>query len=347
MIGFPLTPSAGRRASLLSLLSVFAVVLAAALSCQPGSARAEESAEEPAGPGWMLHAGSFPTNLALGINQVSELQTAGQSFTLAVGGESTGALPSGASASQIAAALEALPAVGANNVSVTESAPGQFRVEYVGLLGSSPQPELEASEATASLLAEGEASGTVRIHVYNVGAGASDGEITVTDTLPTGVVAKYAGALRRLSGFGAGWGVRPKIAQEEWDCSGNGPGPAPSVAGASVVTCRNDPATLPSIAGGGGLPVEMFGGGGANPQPQIGIAVEAQGEVSPRLNQVVISGGGAPTPAATSNIMTTTEPNRAGVVGWDAWASNRDGSIDTRAGSHLAWTPPMLSPEAA
>ncbi len=101
----------------------------------------------------------------------------------------------------------------------------------------------------------GETSGTLGIDVFNIGAGASNGTITVTDVLPAGVKAKEAGQLFRPAYYGSTeFGIDPVIGQGVWDCTGNGQGAAPKVAGATVVTCTNDPVKLQSIQGGGGTP---------------------------------------------------------------------------------------------
>src|SRR5580693_4077501 len=72
--------------------------------------------------------------------------------------------------------------------------------------------------------------GTIDIDVFNIGASASSGLVTVTDTLPHGLTATEAGELHL--------GIQPKpeepkITNELWACTGNGPGEV--VAGATVV----------------------------------------------------------------------------------------------------------------
>ncbi|MGH2853236.1 MAG: hypothetical protein ACRDLF_03475, partial [Solirubrobacteraceae bacterium] len=180
--------------------------------------------------------------------------------------------------------------------------------------------------------------GTIVVSVMNVGAAPSAGTITVTYTLPPGVTAEEAGELVKL-GFEISSSSEKnsvKIHHSDWDCTGNGPGGV--VAGATVVTCTNNLGNLPSIEGGGGNPGTAEG---ANPVPQIGIKVKLPeskalpgGEAS-EANHVTIVGGGAPTPASTSDPMTvTSKPAAFGFERWDVWASNSNGTLDTQAGSH-------------
>src|SRR3981081_3873529 len=108
-----------------------------------------------------------------------------------------------------------------------------------------PGWELTATTFPTNLRPGG--GGTIDVNVFNVGAVASSGTITVTDALPEGVIASEAGELH----FAAGEPEAPFITNTFWECAGNGPGKA--VAGATVVTCTNT-AELSPLAGGGGLP---------------------------------------------------------------------------------------------
>ena len=223
------------------------------------------------GPGWELSAASYPANLARGVDQVDEVvPTPGEAFfTLSFQGNETAAIGAGAPASEVQSALEGLPSIGAGNVLVSESGgAGGYRVTFVGALGSTQLPELEASGASVTVSVKGAASGTIGIDVFNVGAAASSGTVTVTDTLPLGVKAKDAGVLRTISRelrTEEGWGIDPQILHTWWKCTGNGPG-CPYVAGATVVTCVNDPASFPIIQGGGERPLPR----GESPQPRSG-----------------------------------------------------------------------------
>ena len=309
-----------------------ALLLLALCATAPTSAGATS-----VGPGWQLWANTYPTNLIHGVDAVREVTPEEAIFTLSFEGSETAPISSDAGASAVQAALEALPTIGAGNVAVSEEAgsPGVYVVTFLGTLGNFSVAELEATGASVSSRTRGSASGTIAINVFNVGAAPTDGTpFTVTDTLPPGVKAKQAGALFRL-GEGKRLGIVPRFLSELWDCTGNGPGPAPSVAGASVVTCTNDPVGLPVFAGGGGMPTMLFNEEAVRPQPVLGIAVEASGEASGLANKVSISGGGAPSPASTEDQVTiSSTPAQAGLTSADAWFSNADGTVDLQAGSH-------------
>ncbi len=170
-------------------------------------------------------------------------------------------------------------------------------------------------------------TGVIVVNIMNIGAAASAGTETVTDTLPPGVTAQEAGELTHFASFG---GNSTEIGHSYWDCSGNGPEGA--VAGATVVRCVNDTKNLPSIPGGGGNPGSARG---ANPIPQVAIDVKLPADEAAESNHVTIAGGGAPTPASTSDPITiTSKAAPFGFAGWDVWASNANGTIDTQAGSH-------------
>jgi hypothetical protein len=311
--------------------------------------------------GWQLYANSFPTNLVSAVDEVQEIEVTGATggtLMLLVpqgeGYEETAAMAYPTSAATVEAELDALPAIGGVGGSVTVTGgPERYVLSFSGSLAHTRVGELiaegsgltgPAPEAVASVKTPGGAGGTIAIDVFNVGAGDSSGTITVTDRLPSNVRAVRADALVRV-GEGSAFGVSPQLESEIWDCTGNGPGPAPSVAGASVVTCVNDP-SFPHFAGGGGLPTEFPRTEAANPQPPIGIVVEATGSTPEArhtscpqeaafCNQVSIAGGGALEPAATEDPITfNPAPAPGGLTSADSWFSNADGTVDRQAGSH-------------
>jgi hypothetical protein len=201
---------------------------------------------------------------------------------------------------------------------------------------SSPPPALAAGEGpgweltahtTPTYLPPG-VKGAIRVEIFNVGARASEGPITVTDTLPNGVSAVEAGGV--APGVGQ-FPYLPRIEQTQWSCTGGGGGP---VAGATVITCTN---LFAHFAGGGGPPT---GDQEAPESPRVAIVVEGKEEITPAQaardpNRVTVAGGGAPVPASASDpIPVTREKPGFGFAGWDGWFSNADGTLDTQAGSH-------------
>jgi hypothetical protein len=322
------------------VISLKRSVLLVVIPCAMGVLSPPSWAANVERPGWELSANTVPTHLGKGVDAIQEIVADPEevSFVVAFEGEETAPLPIGSKASAVQAALEALPKIGAGNVSVVEEKPNVYVVTFVNTLGNKKVAELTATGGTTSVRTLGAASGTIAVDVFNIGAGRSKGAITIVDELPAGVKAKEAGELIRYSpSLGAGasdFGVDPLIAPAVWDCTGNGPGAPPSVAGASAITCTNDE-EFPSFAGGGGTPTMQFNEELANPQPVLGIAVEATGEASGLVNKASISGGGSPASASTEDPVTiSATPAQGGLVSADAWFSNADGTIDTQAGSH-------------
>ena len=185
--------------------------------------------------------------------------------------------------------------------------------------------------------------GAIEVRIVNVGAANSKGTVTVTDTLPPGVVARGAGSFIGLITF-----VARNVFEENplWDCAGNGPGG--TVAGARVVTCTNDSANALHIVGGGGLPTRGPLFEGENPalgltagDPELGIAVEVPAGTpegtrdGTEANRVTVAGGGAVGTASVNEpvVISSTSPP-FGFAGADTWFSNADGTFDTQAGSH-------------
>ena len=139
------------------------------------------------------------------------------------------------------------------------------------------------------------------IPVYNTGATASSGQISVIDKLPPGLVATEAGHD----------GTEGVVDGPQWNCTVG-----------TVVSCVNNPAYLPSIP-----PGESY---------DFDIIVKASGSVSgTELNEVTVSGGGALAPStATNSIVLSSEPSSFGLQTLDGWFSNPNGLLDTQAGSH-------------
>jgi hypothetical protein len=179
-------------------------------------------------------------------------------------------------------------------------------------------------------------TGVVEVDLFNIGAGASTGKVTVTDTLPPGVIATNASTeAGTLNGFGEIDEVeaenKEKIIEEEEikaGKSGLGPGHelrAWSCSGTTVVTCTTRPGykgILRPIVPGSALRLGI----------NVSISPSAAGT---EPNAVTVSGGGATVTAEVSNPVTVSSGTPGfGFVGTDAWFSNADGTTDTQAGSH-------------
>ncbi len=175
-----------------------------------------------------------------------------------------------------------------------------------------------------------EGRGTIEIDLFNVGAGDTSGAITVTDRLPAGFTAVEAGALTGTTGESASFKINV------WECTGNGGAPGEHlVAGATEVTCTNDPENLPTFYGGGGNPTR-----GLPALPVVGILVNAPAVQPAEANRVSVSGGGAAREATGSDMIpvgSSAPPFE--FTRWDSWFSKANGEIDTQAGSHpYEWT---------
>jgi hypothetical protein len=273
--------------------------------------------------------------MRLGIDEVQEVTATESTFTLTYEQQTTGALNSTASAAEVEAALDALSSVGVGNTHVEAVSSGVYRVTFAGMLANRKTAELSATGATTSVQTKGAASGTVVVDLFNDGAEASSGPITITDTLPSGFEAKQAGALRALtdSSTALDYGIDPVFEPEVWNCHGK-EGNEP-IDGAKVVTCENDAAFFPQLKGGGGLPTLGELAGFHNPDPVLGITVSAESASERGENKVVVAGGGSTTPATyTSNVVASTAPPTQGITESDAWFTNADGTTDIQAGSH-------------
>jgi len=106
-------------------------------------------------------------------------------------------------------------------------------------------------------------SGTIQVDLFNTGAVQSNGAITVTDTLPSGLEATKAGGME----LGEGTEIYSAKEEEEqgltggsntnfsgelgarWRCTGNGSGEA-GLTGATVLTCTSNPEFLQRLPSG-------------------------------------------------------------------------------------------------
>ncbi len=172
--------------------------------------------------------------------------------------------------------------------------------------------------------------GQIQVALFNTGAKPSSGAITVTDTLPEGMVATAAGGEIPPNGE-LGKEVQVESEAEEvkqfgdkrWDCTG---------AGTREVTCTSDPRYMRPLPSGIGL----FGGA-AHLSEFVVVEVEIEKGISEGTpeNRVTVSGGGATGVSAADDKVTVSasEPG-FGFSNWNVWFSNAEGEISTQAGSH-------------
>jgi hypothetical protein len=140
--------------------------------------------------------------------------------------------------------------------------------------------------------------GTIAVYVQNVGGKTSEGQITLSDQLPAGIVTT---ATPEDPGKG---GI--------WACT-------PTGAGQSTVECKTTEAVPP----------------GLTPRA-LDIAVEVKATAVTGENTVTVKGGGAAEPPATFKAPVTISetPAKAGIAAITAATYNPDGTKTTAAASH-------------
>jgi hypothetical protein len=198
---------------------------------------------------------------------------------------------------------------------------------------SAPAPGWEiTSRLEPTPIAPGH-EGVVVVEVYNTGAGASTGPVTLTDVLPPGLEAIRSGPLtefgeisqeeveeregtyaRKEKEQSEGEVTTPQVEPRAWACKGT-----------AVVTCT----TVPGYEG-----VERPLDPGY--RGRIGIEVRAVGADGVERNHVAVGGGGAASAAETTDPFTISSATPSfGLNGeFDSWLSTAAGMTDTQAGSH-------------
>ena len=163
-------------------------------------------------------------------------------------------------------------------------------------------------------------TGQYQLYVTNVSSAPSNGVVTVTDTLPPHITAAESGDVFTSAGG---------VATFFWHC-----------AGTKVVTCASDPGLLPSITQGDrhGFFTDstLLSNGLTGSAPPIGINVNVEADATgTELNAVQVSGGGASTTTTYSApTRVSSAPIPAGLQNFTLSVLNKDGTIDTQAGSH-------------
>ncbi len=183
--------------------------------------------------------------------------------------------------------------------------------------------------------------GYINLYVFNVGGANSvaGDPVTVTDVLPAGVTALYAGEPSH-----------PEQQSQFWDCTGNAVGESPRLLDkfeqpATVVTCTPNLLSVSTFLGGGAplgsQGIVPFGTAVLQEPHPISLEVAVAGTPGQPphtlTNQASVGGGGARPSvfAATSQpLHISSQPAPFGVANWDGWFSNANGTLDTQAGSH-------------
>ncbi len=189
--------------------------------------------------------------------------------------------------------------------------------------------------------------GVIQLDVMNDGAKASEGVVTVTDTLPPGVSATNAGGMGETGEPPSGYAVVPifgtsvldREEEEEqfggarWVCEGNGSG-VRGVDGATVITCRSNPAFMPTVPAS---ETQEHFVAVVRITERLGIVVKVGGGAGAGVleNHATVAGGGAPVRTSVSGPVriSSAEPG-FGFPNWDVWFTNANGTPDTQAGSH-------------
>jgi hypothetical protein len=183
-------------------------------------------------------------------------------------------------------------------------------------VASTPGWEIDTVHPYPTNLPPGGA-GYLELHVYNAGAQASSGVITVTDVLPASLSATAAYATNATTDssgglYGGSFVASAPENQGRWHCGGQ-----------RVVTCTSDPAVLPEVLQGELVKLVVA----------VKVAPVASG--MEETNEVTVAGGGALTPVSVSSQVAfgSTVPGFR-FAHFDGWLTNAGGTPDTQAGSH-------------
>jgi hypothetical protein len=174
-------------------------------------------------------------------------------------------------------------------------------------------------------------SGTVEVDLFNTGAGASSGTVTVEDKLPPGLRASHTGGLQN---FGYIDETNTEETEEEVENeevtkgkSTLGPGYEQrtwSCDGTTTVVCTTRP-------GFGGILRPIVPGSDLRLGIEVSVTATA---ASTAPNRVTVTGGGAAEATSSEPLTTSAGTPGFGFAGADAWFTNANGTTDTQAGSH-------------
>jgi hypothetical protein len=295
-----------RRRGFPTLLGV-AVVAAVTLPFSVGSA----SAAAPSA-GWSISSLAEPTNFSAGDTQdgVEELAVSATGGTYELqpnnSGVPTALIMWDASAEEVQKALEALPVVGIGDVSVVGGPGGSspYTVTWDGALSGNPPPggllvrenQLTGGKGTVSQrsVQQAEAKDRYTLTVANVGSRASEGEVTITDKLPPGVLPLKAVV------------EEPRTGHKN-ECTLTTP-----------VTC----AYSEPVPAGGELLVT------------IGVAVPSASLRGSLISEATVAGGGGSGASASESTAVNVGPAPFGIDRFAFEASGLAGVPDAQAGDH-------------
>ena len=184
-------------------------------------------------------------------------------------------IPFGASSATAQAALEALPAIGSGNVSVSSSGGSLYTVTFQGALAATDVSQLLPGDGATPLALDSE----FWVDIANVGPDPTSGPITLTLALPSGITRRSVRfTLDETTEFGP------------WSCPGS--------PGASVITCT----------GTGVIPRHRISRGLVF---AVGVAAP---EGATRTLSAKVSGGGGAEATARELVLISSTPAPPGIL---------------------------------
>jgi hypothetical protein len=275
------------------------------------------------GVGWSLHSLAEPTN----FNATDTKDTVYQLTVNATEGTYELHLPSppgeperrtapiqwDASPAEVQTALEALPEVGAGNVSVTggpggsapyaitwDGAQSGHSLGFLGVEENQLKNGAAQGTATTTTIQQPEVPDRFGLVAFNVGSRSSEGPVTIADKLPAGVVPVEIEMYEKIKHADGNSEIGEGVCSlTELKCTYSGP-------------------VLP----GGELVVEIH------------VAVTSPLLTGPLVNEATVAGGGASEVSASSSSAVNVGPASFGVAAFSFEADGVEGALDAQAGDH-------------
>jgi hypothetical protein len=218
--------------------------------------------------------------------------------------ETSAAIPVGATAAEVQAALAVLPGVGTGNVEVTGPTGGPYTVVFKGTFTDRPVALMRAGGSAAVQVSEvtrGRADGEIAVTAENLGDATLDGAlhpVTIADSLPPGLQA--VGIV------------------------GTEPGPQADYQRPRAIQCSL--ASLTCSFHEGLAPFDEL-------EARIAVRVLA-GAAPVEANRVSVSGGDAPAASLSRPVRINEESAHYAIEDWRFRAEEEGGGLTTQAGSH-------------